>query len=166
MTLALLLTAVTGAWAQGADYYIDVNFNSSYDRMETIFHCTIMNQMDPEAEIKGTFNLSVDGVSKGSFNINDNMFDGSIAPVDAGNHTWSVVFSPDGGGSFNGNGNFTIDKLSTSIAYNGSTSINMGEGESTELEVYVNPDGTDGLSYSSSDASVASITKKEYSNDT
>ena len=42
----------------------------------------------------------------------------------------------------------------------------MGEGESTELEVYVAPDGADGLSYSSSDASVASIAKKEYSNDT
>ena len=38
----------------------------------------------------------------------------------------------------------------------------MGVGESTELDVYVNPDGADGLSYSSSDASVASITKKEY----
>ena len=165
MTLALLITAVTGAWAQG-DYYIDVNFASYYDRMETIFHCTIMNPMDPEAEIKGTLNLSVDGESKGIFNIDNEMFDGSIAPVDAGNHTWSAVFSPNGGGSFNGNGNFTINKLSTSIAYYGSTSINMGEGESTELDVYVTPDGTDGLSYSSSDASVASITKKEYSNDT
>ena len=133
--------------------------------METIFHCTIMS-MGPEAEIKGTLNLSVDGESKGIFNIDNEMFDGSIAPVDAGNHTWSAVFSPDGGGSFNGNGNFTIDKLSTSIAYYGSTSINMGEGESTELEVYVAPDGADGLSYSSSDASVASIAKKEYSNDT
>ena len=165
MTLALLITAVTSAWAQG-DYYIDVNFASYYDRMETIFHCTIMNPMDPEAEIKGTLNLSVDGESKGIFNIDNEMFDGSIAPVDAGNHTWSAVFSPNGGGSFNGNGNFTINKLSTSIAYYGSTSINMGEGESTELDVYVTPDGTDGLSYSSSDASVASITKKEYSNDT
>ncbi|UKK51470.1 hypothetical protein L6472_02440 [Prevotella sp. E13-17] len=165
MTLALLLTAATGAWAQG-DYLINVDFASIYDRMGTHFRCMIMNQMDPEAEIKGTLNLSVDGVSKGSFNVNDNMVDGFIAPVDAGDHTWSAVFSPDGGGSFNGNGNFTIDKLSTSIAYYGSTSINMGEGESTELEVYVAPDGTEGLSYSSSDASVASISKKEYSNDT
>ena len=41
----------------------------------------------------------------------------------------------------------------------------MGVGESTELDVYVSPDGPDGLSYSSSDASVASITKKEYSYD-
>ena len=163
MTLALLITAVGGAWAE--DYYIDVNFNSSYNCMETHFHCTIMS-MGPEATVKGTLNLSVDGVSKGSFNVDGEMFDGDIAPVDAGNHTWSAVFSPDGGGSFNGNGNFTIDKLSTSIIYDDPTSINMGEGESTELVVYVAPDGTDGLSYSSSDASVASIAKKEYSNDT
>ena len=163
MTLALLITAVGGAWAQ--DYYINVNFNSSYNCMETHFHCTIMS-MGPEATVKGTLNLSVDGVSKGSFNVDNEMFDGDIAPVDAGNHTWSAVFSPDGGGSFNGNGNFTIDKLSTSIIYDDPTSINMGEGESTELVVYVAPDGTDGLSYSSSDASVASIAKKEYSNDT
>ena len=164
MTLALLLTAVGGAWAQDG-YLINVDFNSSYSRMETNFHCTIMS-LDPTAEIKGTLNLSVDGESKGIFNIDNEMFDGSIASVDAGQHTWSAVFSPDGGGSFNGNGIFTIDKLSTSIAYYGSTSINMVEGESTELDVYVAPDGTDGLSYSSSDASVASITKKEYSNDT
>ena len=165
MTLALLITAVGGAWAQDAEYYINVNFNSSYNCMETHFHCTIMS-MGPEATVKGTLNLSVDGVSKGSFNVDNEMFDGDIAPVDAGNHTWSAVFSPDGGGSFNGNGNFTIDKLSTSIIYDDPTSINMGEGESTELVVYVAPDGTEGLSYSSSDASVASIAKKEYSNDT
>ena len=165
MTLALLLTAVGGAWAQGADYDIIVGFASSYNRMGTHFQCTIMS-LEP-GTIKGTLNLSVDGESKGSFNVNDNMVDGFIDPaLDAGDHTWSAVFSPEGGGSFNRNGNFTIDKLYTSIAYYGSTSINMGEGESTELDVYVAPDGTDGLSYSSSDASVASITKKENSDDT
>lgn len=120
--------------------------------------------MEAEA-IKGTLNLSVDGESKGIFNIDNEMFDGSIAPVDAGNHTYSAVFSPEGGGSVNKKGDFTIDKVSTSIAYYGSTSINMGVGESTELDVYVAPDGESELSYSSSDASVASITKKEYSND-
>ena len=36
----------------------------------------------------------------------------------------------------------------------------MGVGESTELDVHVAPDGADGLSYSSSDASVVSITKE------
>ena len=166
MTLALLITAVTGAWAQD-DYFIIVGFASEYDRMGTHFQCTIMS-MDPMATVsKGTLNLSVDGESKGSFAVNDNQVDGFITPaLDAGNHTYSAVFSPEGGGSFNSNGNFTIEKLYTSIAYNGSTSINMAVGESTELDVYVTPDGTDGLSYSSSDASVASITKKENSNDT
>ena len=162
MTLALLITAVGGAWAQD-DYYIDVDFASSYHPYETHFHCTIMS-MEAEA-ITGTLNLSVDGESKGIFNIDNEMFDGSIAPVDAGNHTWSAVFSPNGGGSVNKKGDFTIDKVHTSIAYYGSTSINMGVGESTELDVYVAPDGEGELSYSSSDASVASITKKEYSHD-
>lgn len=164
MTLALLITAVGGAWAQD-DYRIDVDFASSYARHGTHFMCRIM-PMEPR-EIKGTLNLSVDGESKGSFNVDgEEIFDFINPGLDAGDHTYSAEFKPEGGGSFNKNGNFTIDKLHTSIAYYGSTSINMGVGESTELDVYVAPDGTEGLSYSSSDASVASITKKEYSNDT
>ena len=162
MTLALLLTAVGGAWAQV--YNINVDFDSYYHPDETHFHCMIMS-MEPGAGIKGTLELSVDGVSKGSFGVDGEMVFGSIAAIDAGDHTWSAVFKPEGGGSFNGNGDFTIDKVHTSISYNGSTSINMGVGESTELDVYVSPDGPDGLSYSSSDASVASIIKKEYSYD-
>ena len=164
MTLALLITAVGGAWAQD-DYDIDVDFASSYSRMGTHFMCRIMS-MEPR-EIKGTLNLSVDGESKGSFNVDgEEVFDFITPGLDAGNHTYSAVFSPEGGGSVNKKGDFTINQLYTSIAYYGSTSINMGVGESTELDVYVAPDGADGLSYSSSDASVASITKKEYSNDT
>ncbi len=166
MTLALLITAVGGAWAQGVDpdyYDIYVNFGSSYDRHGTFFHCMIMS-MESDA-INGTLNLSVDGVSKGSFNVDGGEVEDFIDALDAGDHTWSAEFKPEGGGSIKKNGNFTIDKLYTSIAYYGSTSINMGVGESTELDVYVAPDGADGLSYSSSDASVASITKKEYSND-
>ena len=53
-----------------------------------------------------------------------------------------------------------------SLTYRGSTSINKGVGESTELDVYINPNEAGELSYSSSDASVASITKKEYSYNT
>ena len=118
---------------------------------------------DPSAEIKGTLNLSVDDESVGSFDVDGYVVFGNIAPIDAGNHTYSAEFKPDGGGSFKRNGNFTIDKVHTSISYNGSTSINLGVGESTELDVYMNPTEAYGLSYSSSDASVASITKKEYS---
>ena len=161
--LALLLMAVSGAWAQDPDYYIDVNFDSYYNPYETHFHCMIMNNMDPTAEIKGTLDLSVDGDLKGSFNVNGEMVDGSIPALDAGNHTWSAVFNPEGSGSFNRNGNFTINKANTSIIYYGSTSINLGVGESTELDVYFSENEAGELSYSSSDASVASITKKEYS---
>ena len=164
MTLALLITAVGGAWAQGvdADYDFYVDFASNYDRMGTPFQCMIMSPALDPGTIKGTLELSVDDEPKGSFYVDGGMAYGSIDALDAGDHTWSAKFSPEGGGSFKRHGYFTIDKLYTSIAYNGSTSINMGVGESTELDVYVNPDGADGLSYSSSDASVASITKKEY----
>lgn len=161
--LVLLMTVATGAWAQYVDYDIYVNFNPYYNPVETHFNCMIM-PMDPSAEIKGTLDLSVDGVSKGSFDVNGEMVDGFIAPpIDAGDHTYKVVFHPEGGGEFSRNGNFTIDKAYTDINYYGSTSINLGVGESTEVEVYLYPDEAGELSYSSSDASVASITKKEYS---
>lgn len=152
------MTAATGAWAQEADYDIDVDFANSYDRIQTNFNCMIMGS---GAEIKGTLDLSVDGDSKGSFEVNDGMVSGFIDALDAGDYTYSAVFKPEGGGSFSKNGDFTIGKAYTSIIYYGSTSINLGVGESTELEVYMHPDGQDGLSYSSSDASVASITKKD-----
>ena len=163
MTLALLLTAVGGAWAQDVDYDIDVDFDSRYNPNETPFHCMIM-KMGSGAEIKGTLDLSVDGASKGSFPVNGDMFMGNITPgLDAGEHTWSAEFKPEGGGSFKGNGSFRIKKAYTSIYYNGSTSINLGVGESTELDVLINPSEAGVLSYSSSDASVASIAKKENS---
>ena len=160
MTLALLLTAVTGAWAQDANYDIHVSFGHYYNPMETNFNCMIMNMMEPGAGIKGTLELSVDGESKGSFNVDGEMVFGSIAAIDAGDHTWSAVFKPEGGGSFKRTGPFTIDKVPTSISYNGSTSINLGVGESTELDVYFDPHEAGELSYSSSDASVVSITKE------
>ena len=157
----LLMTAATGAWAQ-ADYYINVSFDPYYNPYETFFNCMIDNPMDPSAEIKGTLDLYVDDKLKGSFDVNDHMVDGFIPAIDAGEHTWSAEFKPEGGSSVNKNGNFTINKAYTSITYYGSTSINKGVGESTELDVYINPDEAGELSYSSSDASVASITKKEY----
>jgi hypothetical protein len=161
--LALLCLTVTSAWAQYADYDIHVDFTPYYDPMQTDFHCMIMNMMEPWAEIKGTLDLSVDGVSKGSFDVDGEMVDGQISPgLDAGDHTYEAVFHPEGGGSFSKNGNFTIDKAYSYITYYGSTSINMGVGESTELDAYLGPNEAGELSYSSSDASVASITKKEY----
>ena len=160
MTLALLLTAVGGAWAQGVDYDIYVGFAHYYNPMETNFNCMITNMMDPGAGIKGTLEISVDGESKGSFNVDGEMVFGSIAAIDAGGHTWSAVFKPEGGGSFKRTGPFTIDKENTSISYNGSTSINLGVGESTELDVNFDPHEAGELSYSSSDASVVSITKE------
>ena len=160
--LVLLMTAATGAWAQEVNYDINVIFSPYYNPMETHFNCMIMNPMDPSADIKGTLDLSVDGVPKGSFDVNGVMVDGSITPaIDAGDHNYSAVFKPEGGGEYYGNGSFTIDKVYTDINYYGSTSINLGVGESTEVGAYLNPMGAGELSYSSSDASVASITKKD-----
>lgn len=164
--LVLLMTAATGAWAQDPDYYINVDFDPYYNPNETHFYCMIDNMMDPSAEIKGTLNLSVDGDLKGSFDVNDHMVDGFIPAIDAGEHNWSAEFKPEGGGSFKKNGNFTMNKENTYITYYGSTSINMGVGESTELDIYFSANEAGELSYSSSDASVASITKKEYSYNT
>ncbi len=163
--LVLLMTAATGAWAQYVDYDINVNFDPYYNPNQTHFDCMIMNPMDPLAEIKGTLELSVGGVSKGSFDVNGEMVDGNIAALDAGDYTWSAVFKPEGGGSFNRNGNFTINKADTYI-YGDSGPINLGVGESTEVDVYLGPHEAGELSYSSGDASVASITKKEYSDNT
>jgi hypothetical protein len=165
MTLALLLTAATGAWAQEADYIIHILFNENYNSDYTQFYCEIRNMTDLEAESKGTLELSVDGASKGSFPVNGDIFMGNIVPgLDAGDHFWSAEFKPEGGGSFKRDGNFTINKATPTIYYDGSNPINLGVGESTELYVYINPSEAGVISYSSSDASVASITKKENSN--
>ena len=167
MTLALLITAVTGAWAQR--YIISVEFDKNYTPKHTSFNCKIWDMDAPEAEPKGTLELSVDGVLKGSFDVDGQMFQGRIAPsIDAGEHTYSAVFKREGGGEFSRNGNFTINKANTEIKYDGPTSINLGVGESTELDVGIitalMPEGAGNLiSYSSSDASVVSITKGEVS---
>ena len=160
MTLALLLTAVGGAWAKDVDYDIDVDFDHKYNPDETRFICEIRNMTDPEAEIKGTLYLSVDGDLKGSFPVNGEMFMDKIDPLDAGYHTWSAEFKPEGDGSFKRDGDFTINKETPTIYYDGSTPINLGVGESTEVEVYILPSEAGVISYSSSDASVASITKE------
>ena len=161
--LVLLMTAATGAWAQ-EDYDFNVYFYPDYHPYETNFDCMIMNLMDPSAEIKGTLYLYVDDKLKGSFDVNDYMVGGLIPAIDAGDHTWSVEFKPDGSDdSFKKDGNFTINKADIDdIYYSGSTSINLGVGESTELDAFINPNEAGELSYSSSDASVASITKNGY----
>ncbi|GEM_PF-3157977 len=163
--LVLLMTAATGAWAQEEDYDFDVHFQPDYYPHGTHFDCMIMKM--GSGEIKGTLYLSVDGKLKDSFPVDDYMVAGFIDPIDAGYHTWSVEFKPDGGGSFNKEGDFTIEKADIDdIYYSGSTSINLGVGESTELYVDIYPNEAGELSYSSSNASVASITKNEYSYNT
>ena len=116
--LVLLMTAATGAWAQDPDYDINVDFDSRYNPNQTTFTCMIMNPMDPGAEIKGTLDLSVDEVSIGSFEVSNGMCFGAIYPgLDVGNHTWSVVFHPEGGGEYYKNRTFKIKKDYTSSSF-------------------------------------------------
>ena len=153
LTLALLLTAVGGAWAQGADYDIDVHFDPSYNPDQTHFNCMIMGP----GEIKGTLNLSVDGVSKGSFNVNGEMVDGEIPAIDAGDHTYSAVFYPVGGGSFSKNGNFSIDQCFAYVYIDdpGQSSIEMGVGESRNFWGHVDGPELSEVNISSSNDNVA-----------
>ena len=153
LTLALLLTAVGGAWAQGADYDIDVHFDPSYNPDQTHFNCMIMGP----GEIKGTLNLSVDGVSKGSFNVNSEMVDGEIPAIDAGDHTYSAVFYPVGGGSFSKNGNFSIDQCFAYVYIDdpGQSSIEMGVGESRNFWGHVDGPELSEVNISSSNDNVA-----------
>ena len=157
-SLLVLLMAATGAWAQDADYDIDVDFDPYYNPVGTGFNCMIMDMMGTQP--KGTLELFVDGESKGSFNVNGNMVGGQIIPaLDAGEHDCEAVFRPqEGGVFFSGNRGFTINKADTDI-YGDSGPINMGVGESTDLFVFLNPDQAGELDYVSSDASVVSITK-------
>lgn len=159
MTLALLITAVSGAWAQ---YNIHIDFqDQTYNPNETNFLCEIRNELEYEANVKGTLELSVDGALKATIDVDGIMFQGKIEPgVDAGDHTYSAVFKPERGVECMANGNFTINKASAEIEYNGPTSINLGVGESTELDAKIIDGGEAVLSYSSSDASVVSITKE------
>jgi len=157
LTLVALLAVTTGAWAQGADYDINVSFAPIYNPDFTHFNCMIMNPMDPGAGIKGTLNLSVDGVSKGSFNVNGEMVDGDIPAIDAGDHTYSAVFYPEGGGSFSNNGNFTIDQCFAYVYIDdpGQSSIEMGVGESRNFWGHVDGPELSEVNISSSNDNVA-----------
>ena len=68
LTLVALLAISTGAWAQGY-YDINIHFDPVYNPEFTSFMCDVMGFDMPN----GTLNLSVDGVSKGSFDVENGM---------------------------------------------------------------------------------------------
>ncbi|UKK67898.1 hypothetical protein L6466_11645 [Prevotella communis] len=154
LTLALLITAATGAWAEGY-YNININFDPVYKPEFTFFMCNVMGPDMPS----GTLYLSVDGVSKGSFDVDNGMCSRQISPaLDAGDHTWYAEFIPEGGGEKStGQRSFTIDQDFAYVYIDDpeQSSIEMGVGESRNFRGHVDGPESSEVNISSSNDNVA-----------
>ena len=153
LTLALLITAATGAWAEGY-YDINIHFNSVYSPEFTSFMCDVMGPDMPS----GTLNLSVDGVSKGSFRVDNGMCSSEIHSLDAGDHTWYAEFIPEGGGEKSTEQrSFTIDQDFAYVYIDDpeQSSIEMGVGESRNFRGHVDGPESSEVNISSSNDNVA-----------
>jgi hypothetical protein len=153
LTLVLLMTVATGAWAQGY-YDININFNPVYSPEFTVFMCDVMGPDMPS----GTLNLSVDGVSKGSFRVDNGMCSSEIHSLDAGDHTWYAEFTPDGSSEKSTESrSFTIDQDFAYVYINDpeQSSIEMGVGESRNFWGHVDGPESSEVNISSSNENVA-----------
>lgn len=154
MTLALLITAVGGAWAQGY-YDININFNPVYNPDFTLFMCDVMGPDMPS----GTLYLSVDGDLKGSFRVENGMCSSEISTaLDAGDHTWYAEFIPEGGGEKSTEQrSFTIDQGFAYVYIDDpeQSSIEMGVGESRNFRGHVDGPESSEVNISSSNDNVA-----------
>ena len=150
--LVLLMTAATGAWAQG--YYININFDPVYHPEFTFFICDVMGPDMPS----GTLDLSVDGDLKGSFRVDNGMCSSQIHSLDAGDHTWYAEFTPDGGGEKSTESrSFTIDQDYAWVYIDDpeQSSIEMGVGESRNFRGHVDGPESSVVNISSSNDNVA-----------
>ena len=154
LTLVLLMTAATGALAEGY-YNININFNPVYSPEFTSFMCDVMGPDMPS----GTLNLSVDGVSKGSFRVDNGMCSTEISPaLDAGDHTWYAEFTPDGSSEKSTEQrSFTIDQDFAYVYIDDpeQSSIEMGVGESRNFRGHVDGPESSEVNISSSNDNVA-----------
>ena len=153
LTLVALLAISTGAWAEGY-YHININFNPVYCPEFTSFMCDVMGPDMPS----GTLNLSVDGVSKGSFRVNNGMCSSEIHSLDAGDHTWYAEFTPEGGGEKSTEQrSFTIDQDFAYVYIDDpeQSSIEMGVGESRNFRGHVDGPESSEVNISSSNDNVA-----------
>ena len=154
LSLVALIAVTTGAWAQGY-YDININFDHVYNPEFTFFMCNVMGPDMPS----GTLNLSVDGVSKGSFDVDNGMCSGEISPaLDAGDHTWYAEFIPEGGGEKSTESrSFTIDQDFAYVYIDdpGQSSIEMGVGESRNFWGHVDGPESSEVNISSSNDNVA-----------
>ena len=152
LTLVALLAISTGAWAQG--YYINIHFDPVYNPEFTSFMCDVMGPDMPN----GTLNLSVDGVSKGSFRVDNGMCSSQIHSLDAGDHTWYAEFTPEGGGEKSTEQrSFTIDQGFAYVYIDDpeQSSIEMGVGESRYFRGHVDGPESSEVNISSSNDNVA-----------
>ena len=153
LTLALLLTAATGAWAQGY-YNININFDPVYNPEFTHFMCDVMGPDMPS----GTLNLSIDNSYTGSFRVENGMYSGEIKSLDAGDHTWYAEFTPDGSSEKStGSRSFTIDQGFAYVYIDDpkQSSIEMGVGESRNFRGHVDGPESSEVNISSSNDNVA-----------
>ncbi|WP_058738386.1 Ig-like domain-containing protein [Methanobrevibacter millerae] len=140
----------------GAGEY-DVNiecWTASYDEFRTEFEAHIQGPDQPV----GRLQLDVDGKQVASVDIDrpGQLF--SCDPVNAGTHTWSANFQPNGGGdTSSGSGSFTINKADSSInIINPSIEIDVGASANLNLYVDMYPYSAS-PSFSSSDDNVAKV---------
>ena len=153
LTLVALLAISTGAWAEGY-YDINIHFNSVYSPEFTSFMCDVMGPDMPS----GTLNLSVDGVSKGSFRVDNGMCSSEIHSLDAGDHTWYAEFTPDGSSEKSTEQrSFTIDQDFAYVYIDDpeQSSIEMGVGESRNFRGHVDGPESSEVNISSSNDNVA-----------
>ena len=154
ITLVLLMTAATGAWAEGY-YNININFNSVYNPDFTFFMCDVMGPDMPS----GTLGLWIDNSYTGNFRVENGMCSSEISPaLDAGDHTWYAEFIPDGGGEKSTEQrSFTIDQDFAYVYIDdpGQSSIEMGVGESRNFRGHVDGPESSEVNISSSNDNVA-----------
>jgi hypothetical protein len=153
LTLVALLAISTGAWAEGY-YHININFDPVYRPEFTSFMCDVMGPDLPN----GTLNLSVDGVSKGSFRVDNGACSSQIHSLDAGDHTWYAEFTPDGSSEKSTeNRSFTIDQGFAYVYIDDpeQSSIEMGVGESRNFRGHVDGPESSEVNISSSNDNVA-----------
>ena len=153
LTLALLMTAATGAWAEGY-YDININFNPVYHPDFTSFMCDVMGPDMPS----GTLGLWIDKSYTGSFRVENGMCSTEIHSLDAGDHTWYAEFTPDGSSEKSTEQrSFTIDQGFAYVYIDDpeQSSIEMGVGESRNFRGHVDGPESSEVNISSSNDNVA-----------
>ena len=153
LTLVALLAISTGAWAEGY-YDININFDPVYNPEFTSFMCDVMGPDMPS----GTLDLSIDKSYIGSFRVDNGMCSSQIHSLDAGDHTWSAEFTPDGSSEKSTESrSFTIDQGFAYVYIDDpeQSSIEMGVGESRNFRGHVDGPESSEVNISSSNDNVA-----------